>query len=73
MDALIVTEKQERALEDLIDSHGLAAIVDAVARVCLLKADHIETNWQDDRLAEYWRRAARTVSAAALSPHLDGL
>ena len=68
-----VTEKQELEIEALIDSHGLTAIVDAVARVCVAKAEHVETNWQDDRLAEYWRRAARTVSESALSPHLDGL
>lgn len=74
MDA--VTEKQELELEALIDSHGLAAIVDAVARVCVLKAELAKANWpasNSEALALYWHRAARTVSEAALSPHLDGL
>lgn len=68
-----VTEREESTLEDMIDSHGLSAVVDAIARVAVLKAEHVETNWQDERLGAYWRRAAGTISAAARSPHLDGL
>lgn len=70
---MIVTDTEEATLEALIDSHGLSAVVDAVARVAVLKAEHIEENWQDEKTAAYWRRAARTISEAALSPHLDGL
>lgn len=71
--ATVLTEAEEMTLEGLIDSHGLAVVVDAVARVCALKADHIDENWQDEVSAEIWRRAARTISKTALSPHLDGL
>jgi hypothetical protein len=70
---IAMTEKDELALEILIDKHGLSSVVDALARVCVLKAEHVEENWQDEKLGMYWRRAARTISGAALSPHLDGL
>ena len=49
----VVTEREESTLEDMIDSHGLSAIVDAIARVAVLKAEHVETNWQDERLGTY--------------------
>lgn len=71
MDA--VTEKQELELEALIDSHGLSAIVDAVARVCVLKAEHVETNWQDESLAKLWRKAARRISQTAMLYELTDL
>jgi hypothetical protein len=45
-------------LEALIDTHGLAAIVNSIADICHGKADHLRTNWQDAVAAKSWERDA---------------
>lgn len=47
--------------EELVDRHKLAEVVDILAEVCSMKADHIRENWQDDALADEW-----DICAAAL-------
>lgn len=45
-------------IETLVDKHGLSYTVNLLAEVCSTKADHIETNWQDEALAKLWNEAA---------------
>jgi hypothetical protein len=46
----------EAALEAIVDKFGLAAVIFGLACICSGKADHVETNWQDKRLAKVWER-----------------
>lgn len=48
-------------VEALIDTHGLSYVVNLIAETCSAKADHIQTNWQDDALAQLWNEAASSL------------
>jgi hypothetical protein len=48
-------------LEQLVDQHGLDAVLRALADVCSDKANHIRSNWQDETTAKRWQRAAETI------------
>lgn len=52
-----VPRDEEDELEAMIDSHGLAAILESLEEICNGKADHLSTNWQDERAARVWIRA----------------
>jgi hypothetical protein len=52
------------ALEQLIDSHGLGTVVEALAEVARDKAEHVRTAWQDEQYARHWDRAARELDKA---------
>jgi hypothetical protein len=45
-------------LEQLVDQHGLLRVVTCLELVCAEKAQHLRSNWQDDRSAQMWDRAA---------------
>jgi hypothetical protein len=47
----------EAALEAMVDKFGLAGVLNGLACICSGKADHVETNWQDKRLANAWEKA----------------
>lgn len=55
----------EDRLESLIDAHGLKHILDSIATVCGGKAEHLESNWQDNIAAKAWDRAGFLISAVA--------
>lgn len=48
-------------VEALIDQHDVAIVLAAVAEICSEKADHLRSNWQDDRSARAWERAATAI------------
>lgn len=48
-------------LEAMIDSIGLAKLLDTIAIVCLEKSEHVLTNWQDKTLAKQWSNAYQAV------------
>lgn len=52
-------------LESLVDNNGLAAVVNALAVICLGKAQHLEENWQDPNTARDYTRAATLLETAA--------
>jgi hypothetical protein len=52
------------ALEQLIDTHTLGTVVEALAEVARLKAEHIASAWQDPSYARHWDRAARELDKA---------
>lgn len=54
-------------LEKLVDSNGLAAVLDALSAICHEKADHIHTSYDDRVTAVSWRRAGQRVHLAAES------
>ena len=54
-----MNEKDRDKLEiEFVDKYGLAATLEAIADICLLKADHIKTNWeqfnQGNSLSRQW-------------------
>src|SRR5215471_10213521 len=48
-------------LETMIDKTSLAQVLDLIAEICALKAEHISENWGDKRLAHDWRSAGKRV------------
>lgn len=52
-----------RNLESLIDSNGLASVVEALAEICYGKAAHLEENWQDKATAKDWERAGGQLAS----------
>jgi len=53
------------ALEEMIDAVGPRNVAYAVARICALKADHLESNWQDRAAAKQWERCQAAWDKAA--------
>jgi hypothetical protein len=57
--------KVSRDLEKMIDKHGLEYVLQQLACICIAKAEHIETNWQDHLTAAVWGRAHKAIMKAA--------
>lgn len=53
-----LSEDQVRALETMMDSRSLAAVLEALRDICYAKSAHVEENWQDKALAHQWEIAA---------------
>lgn len=51
-------------LESLIDSHGLAAVLDAMAQIAFEKAEHIVSNYADTATARQWDKANAALRKA---------
>ena len=64
-----VTPEQQFDLENIIDNSNLQTTLRALANICLEKAEHIRSNWQDESLAKTWEKAAAKIDA--LSCHKD--
>jgi hypothetical protein len=48
----------QNEIEKLIDASTVQEIVEAISIVCGEKSSHIESAWQDTRLAKAWRHDA---------------
>lgn len=48
-------------LEHLIDAVGVTGVLDTMADICELKADHLTNNWQDGTTAARWARVGRKI------------
>jgi hypothetical protein len=57
--------KLDAIVEQAIDEFGLKRVVDAVARICYEKAQHVLENWQDRPLAGWWSRRGVVLDRAA--------
>lgn len=60
------------SLELLVDTHSVEGVLSALATVCHEKADHIEENWQDARLAHAWAAMGNRIGAIADTAHTSG-
>jgi hypothetical protein len=58
-------------LENLIDRHGLAGVLRAMADICFGKAECVAHYWQDVRTAKQWMKHGAHVERLA-SGHLKG-
>jgi NAD-dependent oxidoreductase involved in siderophore biosynthesis len=43
-------------LEPVVDRHGIAAVLEALAFLCEAKSEHITSAWQDRALARSWKK-----------------
>jgi hypothetical protein len=51
-------------VEALIDAYGLFGLMECIEMVCHEKADHLNSNWQDETAAKEWTRAAKVIETA---------
>lgn len=57
-DARIKTRISTEQLESMIDTKGLRHILDTLVDICMEKAEHLRSNWQDTTAADNWETAA---------------
>ena len=62
--ANINTEDMQLFAETAIDQNGLYNLLSEIREVCLMKAEHIRTNWQDEPLALQWDHVATVLEDA---------
>jgi len=60
-------------LERLIDTHGMANIMLGLVHICDEKAEHVESNWQDQVLSDAWRKVSDALISKRLSNALGRL
>lgn len=65
-----VDHASRTVLEQMVDNHSLENVILALALICSDKADHIQTNWQDAKLADEWNRAGTAMIHASESPRV---
>ena len=53
-----LTPEQKLALEGMVDSTDVSAVVEVLADICSEKAQHIIEAWQDRASAAVWSKAA---------------
>jgi len=51
-------------LESEIDATNLLRVIDALAEVCRIKAEHLRTTWNSPAEATIWERAAGRLDRA---------
>lgn len=58
-------QELELRLEQMVDTHSVEVVLEALGRVCGDKAWHIAANWQDRGLASAWNKAATAIIRCA--------
>lgn len=66
---MLLDQEQKDALEALIDTTSLRAVVAAIAEIARTKAEHIQTNWQDNITAQAWDMSASRLEQADKGLH----
>lgn len=69
----MMSTAERDALEHLLDTHGLTAILDGLVVICREKATHLESAWQDPDSMRDWDTTAlkierRTADLAKYCP-----
>jgi hypothetical protein len=54
--------KDRDILEGLVDGYSLTEVMEALAEICDEKADHILTNWQDEKTSKVWTHVALKIA-----------
>lgn len=60
-------------LEALVDKNGVATVLACLRQVCLDKAEHSWTNWQDQTLSNVWTQLASKVRPSATICNLSAM
>jgi hypothetical protein len=48
-------------LEVMVDRISLQTVIEALAHICWLKAEHLQENWQDNAGARAWLKDAKKL------------
>lgn len=59
------TRDREIVAEQMIDDGGLSNVIDALAKVCWAKGEHLRSAWQDEQSAHAWERMAGKLDLLA--------
>ena len=62
-----MNQEQQDVLEGLVDSHTLSGVLSALEIICGEKAEHLRSNWQDEKSAKVWDKAASVMGKAAFT------
>lgn len=57
-------------LEGAVDRLGLREVIEHLASICSEKAEHLRSNWQDERSAARWDADTERLERAAGHLHL---
>lgn len=60
-----MTELERANLERLVDAYGLETVLYILGDICTDKAEHIRSNWQDERTAKYWGKRSIKITRTA--------
>lgn len=61
-------------LEKAMDENSVTYLLQTIAEICSAKADHIATNWHDDKLGEHWnRKASRLLNMSIKFANDEGI
>jgi len=52
-------------MENLVDSRGISESLELLAQICYVKAEHVETNWQDKQTARVWVKVGKKIKRLA--------
>ena len=55
------SQPQVARLEDEVDNSTLFDVLESLQTICSDKAEHLRSNWQDERTAAAWDRAAKRI------------
>jgi hypothetical protein len=62
--AWLTKDNLANELEEYIDQHNIAEVIDALREICYGKSAHVLTNWQDKNLSRQWDRVANKLISA---------
>lgn len=62
---MTMTTSINEEIESAIDHSSVATILEVIATICAEKAEHVESNWQDARLARHWTDASDRIQLLA--------
>lgn len=48
-------------LEEMMDKYSITTLIETLSSIAGEKAEHVRTNWQDERLGKTWDRMARVL------------
>ena len=54
-------------MEQLLDSLGMVDFIEMLTSICYEKAEHVRTNWQDERLGKAWESNAKALEKVKVS------
>lgn len=55
-----------QVLESLVDKSSVTQVLEGLALICHLKAEHLATNWQDATSAKAWVKGATWLNTVAM-------
>jgi hypothetical protein len=67
------TKKMATDLETMIDADCVASLLQLLADLCADKAEHVQANWQDSKLAGYWYNLAHKIQCVSVYAEERGI